>query len=258
MMSFDDLVLDDRSVQAMITENSYCGRGLGIGRNDKGHYVFVYFLTGRSTDSQNRGFVEKGGPNGIVRTAQVKKKKIPKKKRRLIIYTALAVKQVGDRRFAFATNGAQTETLLRLMKKETGFLGILGRWNHEPDQPNNTARISGMISFGEDGRSTPSATLSMIKCDPVLQVASRVSWPVNLNLDGGHMVTTYREDGKPLPPFEGLPFPIQLHGNARQIGQYFWSALPEKTKVSLVVRTFKRNGEVVSTFIKNGRGEPKG
>lgn len=262
MFAIDDLSDPPRNLDNCVTHNSYCGRGLGVGQNSKGEYFFIYFLTGRSADSQNRRFVAKSGSSAIIRTAQVRRKKIPKNKRRLIIYNALGIKDVKKTglRLAFATNGAQTDTLLSLVNKPKSFETVCGRWGHEPDKPNYTARISGMLVFDKDGINEPQAKLSMIK-----RMDSKgddkggvvhLQWEPNIHTLGScNMITTYKEDGKPLPPYEGPPFSFQIDGTAKQIGTEIWKSLPEKVRVALVVRTFKKNGQIVNTFVVNGRDE---
>ena len=130
------------SLENELKENSYPGRGIVIGKTPNGkHAVTAYFIMGRSENSRNRVFVEEG--EGI-RTEAFDPSKLVDPS--LIIYAPVRV--LGNK--TIVTNGDQTDTIYELMDKQQTFEQALRTREFEPDAPNYTPRISGIMHI-EDG-----------------------------------------------------------------------------------------------------------
>ena len=190
--------------------NSYPGRGIVIGKSADGKYaVTAYFIMGRSENSRNRVFVEDG--EGI-RTQAFDPSKLSDPS--LIIYAPVRV--LGNK--TIVTNGDQTDTIYELMDKQQTFEQALRTREFEPDAPNYTPRISGIMHI-DNG--TYNYAMSILK-NPVAGEA--------------HFIHTYMGDGNPLPSFEGEPKLVGLEGDIDTFTSLVWENLNEENKVSLFVR----------------------
>ncbi len=228
-----------------LQRNEYPGRVIVIGMNDKGALVIVYAIMGRTENSKNRLFELYGAGN--IRTVPIDASKV--KDPELIIYNALIdIKKNEDESFFIVTNGRQTDALADSIKSET-FSDILKKWKHEPDAPNYTSRISGLITAGKEMK--PTFSLSIIKADPVdPENNSRHSFfeilPVVPGI--GFCISTYNSNGNPLPAFEGEPFAVPLVGDIDKIAQTYWDTLNSLNKVALVVKVI--NPTLLTTMVK--------
>ena len=211
----------------LIRDNSYVGRGIVIGTTENGEKAAAaYFIMGRSENSRNRIFTEK---NGEVRTEpfDVSKVKDPS----LIIYNA--VRKLGDS--LIVTNGDQTDTVYDLMAEGKTFEEALRTREFEPDAPNFTPRISGIMHV-EDGNYDFS--MSILKSEdgnPDYCLRNTFSYP-NCPAGEGRFIHTYMEDGDPLPSFEGEPTKVDIKGDIDAFTELVWTNLNEDNKVSLFVR----------------------
>ncbi len=253
----------DHWVDEHLRKNPYPGRVIVIGQNGAGEPTVVYGIMGRSSDSRDRGFIhDPASPNDVVRTATASGRELPPEKAALVIYPAIAVKRLaGGRQAIFVTNGEQTQGLLDNVGNEDEFESVLSRYNYEPDKPNYTARISGMIAVNEKG-GWPKLTLSIItpdqndETDPPRAIRRTFS-DLEVKNGQGHMLTTYATDGNPLPAFQyGEPLPVPLFGGTEDIANFYWAALNEDNRVALVVRTFGNDGSPRDMHIIHGRGTP--
>ncbi len=224
--------------------NSYPGRGIVIGRSADGKYaVAAYFIMGRSSNSRNRVFVEDG--DGI-RTQAFDESKVEDPS--LIIYAPVRV--LGDT--TIVTNGDQTDTIYDGLKEGKTFEESLRSCEFEPDAPNYTPRISGIMDV-TGGRFTYS--LSILKTDngnP--EECNRFTFSYDNPLAGeGHFIHTYMKDGNPLPSFEGEPKFVSIEGDIETFSKKMWENLNLDNKVSLFVRfTDLGTGEVrTRIFNKN-------
>lgn len=211
-----------------LKENSYPGRGIIIGKSADGKFAVVaYFIMGRSENSRNRVFVEDG--NGI-RTQAFDPDKLTDPS--LIIYSPVRV--LGNK--TIVTNGDQTDTIFELMNNQLTFEQALRTREFEPDAPNYTPRISGIIK--SDPGKTFNYAMSIIKsADGNPDSCRRFTFTYNNPLNGeGHFIHTYMSDGNPLPSFEGEPKLISIAGNIDEFGNTLWSSLNCDNKVSLFVR----------------------
>ena len=203
--------------------NAYPGRGIVIGKSqDGGCAVVAYYIMGRSVHSRNRVFAEE--PDGIrTEAADPAKMEDPS----LIIYHP--VRQIG--RGLIVTNGDQTDTIRDFLEKGLPFEQALRTREFEPDGPNWTPRISGLLS--PDG----SYKLSILKAaDEAGTACLRQTFEYPGQAGLGHFLHTYQCDGSPIPSFEGEPTPVTIEGDIDAFTSSLWESLNQDNKVSLFVR----------------------
>ncbi len=206
-----------------LKSNAYPGRGIILGRCACGSSaVAAYWIMGRSENSRNRIFeaVEDG-----IRTRAFDESKMTDPS--LIIYHP--VRQVGDK--LIVTNGDQTDTIRDALLDGHCYRHALQTRTFEPDAPNYTPRISGVLLKNGDYK------LSILKSnngdpDSCLRYFFEYSDP---KPGEGRYISTYLGDGDPLPSFEGEPKAVKLEGNIDEFGEMLWNALNEDNKVSLFV-----------------------
>lgn len=222
------------SLEKEISSTSYPGRGIVLGRTADGEKaVIAYFIMGRSENSRNRIFVEDG--DGI-RTQAFDESKLQDPS--LIIYAPV-------RTFAestIVTNGDQTDTIVNLMACGRTFEQSLSAREFEPDEPNYTPRISGIVNVRTDGDARGeklSYTLSILKsANGNPKCCQRFTFDYAHPLQGeGHFIHTYMGDGNPLPSFEGEPTLVEIgNDDIDTFAEKIWNALNVDNKVSLFVR----------------------
>ncbi len=207
--------------------NSYPGRGIVIGRSPNGKYaVAAYFIMGRSTNSRNRIFVEDGAG---IRTQAFDPAKLEDPS--LVIYAPVRV--LGNK--TIVTNGDQTDTIYELMDRQQTFEQALRTRTFEPDAPNYTPRISGIMHVENGGYNYAMSILKSDNGDPAS--CRRFTFAYENPLPGeGHFIHTYIGDGDPLPSFEGEPVPIGMDDDIDAFTRTVWENLNEENKVSLFVR----------------------
>ncbi len=230
------------SLEAELRENAYPGRGIVIGKSKDGKYaVTAYFIMGRSENSRNRIFVEDG--EGI-RTKAFDEAKLSDPS--LIIYAPVRV--LGNK--TIVTNGDQTDTIYELMDKQQTFEQALRTREFEPDAPNYTPRISGIMHV-ENG--SYNYAMSILKSDNGNPAScNRYTYAYENPLDGeGRFIHTYLEDGNPLPSFEGEPKLVDIDGSIDSFTDKVWNSLNEDNKVSLFVRYINIEDGTYETRIVN-------
>ena len=215
------------SLENELKNNSYPGRGIIIGRSVDGtKAVTAYFIMGRSENSRNRVFVEDG--EGI-RTQAFDPSKLTDPS--LIIYAPVRV--LGNK--TIVTNGDQTDTIYEGMDKQLTFEQSLRSREFEPDGPNYTPRISGVMHI-ENG--TFNYAMSILKSNngnP--ESCNRYTFAYENPAAGeGHFIHTYKCDGNPLPSFEGEPKLVEVMDDIDEYTDLIWNSLNEENKVSLFVR----------------------
>ncbi len=230
------------SLEQDLKNNSYPGRGIVIGRSQDGKSaVTAYFIMGRSENSRNRIFVEEG--EGIRTEAYDPSKLVDPS---LIIYAPVRV--LGNK--TIVTNGDQTDTIYQGMDRQLTFEQCLRSREFEPDGPNYTPRISGILHV-EGGKF--SYALSILKSnhgDP--RQCNRYTFAYNDCVEGeGHFIHTYKQDGSPLPSFEGEPKLVAIPDDIDAFTQMLWESLNEENKVSLFVRYINIETEQYETRIRN-------
>lgn len=215
------------NIEQELKENSYPGRGIILGKTPDGtKAVAAYFIMGRSENSRNRIFVEDG--EGI-RTQAFDPSKLVDPS--LIIYAPVRV--LGNK--TIVTNGDQTDTIYEGMDKQLTFEQSLRSREFEPDGPNYTPRISGIMHI-ENGKYN--YAMSILKSsDGSTESCHRYTFAYeNPKAGEGHFIHTYQCDGNPLPSFEGEPKRIQIPDDMEAFTTLLWNSLNEDNKVSLFVR----------------------
>ena len=220
-------IMEMLSLAKELSSNAYPGRGIVIGKTKDGKKaVTAYFIMGRSSNSRNRVFVTEG--EGI-RTGAFDPSKLEDPS--LIIYAPVRV--LGNK--TIVTNGDQTDTIYEGMDKQLTFEQSLRSREFEPDGPNYTPRISGVMHI-ENG--TYNYAMSILKSNngnP--EACNRYTFAYENPVAGeGHFIHTYMHDGNPLPSFEGEPKLVEIDGDIDQFTDMVWNNLNQDNKVSLFVR----------------------
>ena len=215
-----------------LSSNAYPGRGIIIGRTKNGSAAVAYFIMGRSVNSRNRIFVPDG--DGIRTEAKDPSKLVDPS---LIIYSPVRV--AGDE--LIVTNGDQTDTIFDFVSAGKTFEQALDTRCYEPDEPNFTPRISGMLNETDGSYKLSILRRKGDECERVYRDYAAVPGV-------GHIIHTYDSDGSPIPSFSGEPVEAAIPDSIEEFTSTLWENLNEDNKVSLFVR-------YVSS--KNGIGETK-
>ncbi len=216
-----------QSLEGQLSNNPYPGRGIIIGKSKDGLFaVMAYFIMGRSENSRNRIFVEDG--EGI-RTQAFDPAKLSDPS--LIIYAPVRV--LGNK--TIVTNGDQTDTIYEGMDRQQTFEQALRSREFEPDAPNFTPRISGILHIENGGYNYAMSILKSSDGNPASCCRYTFAYENPLNGEG-HFIHTYMGDGNPLPSFEGEPKLVGVDGNIDEFADKIWNSLNEDNKVSLFVR----------------------
>ena len=215
------------SIEKELQGNAYPGRGIIIGKTPDGKKaVTAYFIMGRSENSRNRVFVEEG--EGI-RTQAFDPSKLTDPS--LIIYAPVRV--LGNK--TIVTNGDQTDTIYEGMDKQLTFEQSLRNREFEPDAPNYTPRISGIMHVDKGSYNYAMSILKSNTGDP--SSCNRYTFAYENPKSGeGHFIHTYMRDGNPLPSFEGEPKLVEIPDDMESFANMLWESLNEDNKVSLFVR----------------------
>ena len=215
----------------LLKGNPYPGRGIAVGKDR-----VYYFIMGRSENSRNRVFVET--EDGI-RTEAFDPKKL--KDPSLIIYHPVRRTPLG----LVVTNGDQTDTI----RDMGSFRKALMTREFEPDAPNYTPRISGIMHVGDGQFNYAMSILKSADGNP--DSVERFTFAYGTPINGfGHFIHTYMGDGNPLPSFEGEPKKVTIPNDLDEFADGLWNALNEDNKVSLFVRYIDiATGEAKSKII---------
>ena len=215
------------SLEQELKGNPYPGRGIVIGRSKDGKKaVTAYFIMGRSENSRNRIFVEDG--EGI-RTQAFDPAKMTDPS--LVIYAPVRV--LGNK--IIVTNGDQTDTIYEAMDKQMTFEQALRSREFEPDAPNYTPRISGILHIENGGFNFAMSILKSNNGNP--DACIRYTFAYENCLPGeGRFIHTYQGDGSPLPSYEGEPKLVEISDSLDDFAGMLWDSLNEDNKVSLFVR----------------------
>lgn len=231
-------------ISTLLKENEYAGRGIVIGTSpDKKNAVCAYFIMGRSENSRNRVFVKEGE---TLKTEPFDVSKVSDPS--LIIYNAVRKTE----KSLIVTNGDQTDTVYNLMSEGKSFKESLETREFEPDAPNFTPRISGILYF-ENGFKYEMSILKSIDKNGSDCCRYTYSYPSVAGL--GHFIHTYNCNGDPLPTFTGEPHRISIKNNIEEFANEIWESLNGDNKISLYVRyTDIETGKYTDKIInKNGR-----
>lgn len=219
-------IYEIKSMKDRIDGNPYVGRGIVIGKSSDGKKAATaYFIMGRSANSRNRVFTVK---NGEVFTEPFDASKVEDPS--LIIYAAI-------RKFEnklIVTNGDQTDTVYDGIVTGKSFSESLESREFEPDAPNFTPRISGMLTFGENDFKYEMSILKSLDENGSDCARYTFSYPSKAGL--GHFIHTYVTDGNPIPTFQGEPERVAIPDSIDEIADEIWNYLDENNKISLYVR----------------------
>ena len=230
-------------LKTLLSENSYPGRGIIIGKSADGKKaMFAYFIMGRSENSRNRIFERfEGG----MRTKAFDESKLSDPS--LIIYNPYLQLGTTD----IITNGDQTDTVYNFMKDGVSFEEALHTREFEPDAPNYTPRISGVLYYGF-AANIFHYKLSILKSNNGNPDACQRYFYSYNPLDGiGHFIHTYKCDGNPIPSFYGEPEEIEMPNSAKELADICWNNLNNDNKVSLFVREVPLDGSEATEIIIN-------
>ena len=216
-----------KSLAEELSSTTYPGRGIVIGKTPDGKKAAIaYFIMGRSENSRNRIFVKDG--EGI-RTEAFDPSKLEDPS--LIIYAPVRV--LGNK--TIVTNGDQTDTIYDLMDKQYTFEQALRTREFEPDAPNYTPRISGVLHFDNGSFNYAMSILKSNNGNP--EACNRYTFAYENPVAGeAHFIHTYMGDGNPLPSFEGEPTLVDVPDNMDDFADLVWNNLNNHNKVSLFVR----------------------
>ncbi len=215
------------SIENELKGNAYPGRGIVLGKTPDGSKaVAAYFIMGRSENSRNRVFVEEG--EGI-RTQAFDPSKMEDPS--LIIYAPVRV--LG--KDTIVTNGDQTDTVYDLMSEGKTFEESLRTREFEPDAPNYTPRISGIMHVEGGSYDYAMSILKSNNGNP--EACNRYTFSYSNPVNGeGHFIHTYMGDGNPLPSYEGEPTLVDVLDDINEYTELLWNSLNADNKVSLFVR----------------------
>ncbi len=228
-----------------LARNPYPGRGIVIGMSpDARRFAQVYWIMGRSANSRNRVFAAE---DDLVRTAPFDESKVEDPS--LIIYNCIR----SFSRCHIVSNGDQTDTLFDAMRSDSGFEEALSTRTFEPDAPNFTPRIAGVLDLDDPVHAYKLGILKAIANHA--GHCTRQFFAYETAIPGvGHCVTTYAGDGHPLPAFEGEPKMVELRDDIDEVLDLYWQALNEDNKVSLLVKFIDAESGETDLRIVNRHG----
>ncbi len=228
----------------LVRENAYVGRGIVIGKTADGSKAAVaYFIMGRSENSRNRVFIE-NGEEVIIKPFDESKVEDPS----LIIYSP--IKKFENK--LIVTNGDQTDTIFDYIKVGKTFEEGLETRQFEPDAPNFTPRISGMLTFGEADFTYKMSILKSADAEGSACNRYTFAYPAVKGL--GHFIHTYACDGNPLPTFQGEPERVAIPDKIDDLVKDIWENLNEENKISLYVRYIDlKTGNIENRMINKNK-----
>lgn len=213
-------------IKELLSSNTYPGRGIIIGKSDDAKKAVVaYFIMGRSDNSRNRVFIE-NGDEVIIHPFDASKVEDPS----LIIYSPIRVIENN----LIVTNGDQTDTVYDGIEAGMSFEQALTQREFEPDAPNFTPRISGMVTFDEGDFTYKMNILK--SADAQGSACNRFNYAYKALAGVGHFLHTYVCDGNPIPTFQGEPERVYIPSDIDEFTDAIWNSLNEQNKISLYVR----------------------
>lgn len=232
------------AMSALVKDNSYVGRGIVIGKTaDAKKAAIAYFIMGRSDNSRNRVFIEKG-EEVIIEPFDASKVEDPS----LIIYSP--IKKWENK--LIVTNGDQTDTIYDHIQAGKSFEQALETREFEPDAPNFTPRISGMLTFAENDFTYKMSILK--SADAQGSACNRYTFSYAATAGLGHFIHTYAGDGNPLPTFQGEPERVDIPNDIDVFLNDIWENLNDENKISIYVRMIDlTTGEIENRMINKNK-----
>jgi len=238
-MSFEEIVIKN---EKDLRENCYPGRGIIIGQSPNRQFLYqVYWIMGRSENSRNRVFEEDGY---FIKIKPFDESKVVDPS--LIIYHP--VKNVGNKHIV--SNGDQTDTIYSFLRNTHSVEDALFKRTFEPDEPNYTPRISGVIDLDDISNAY---LLSILKTEyNNAEYCRRIFFYYDKAISGfGHCIHTYQNDGNPIPSFYGEPYLVRLFNSSEEVMEHYWSLLNEDNKVAMLVKQIDIEKKSFKIIIKN-------
>lgn len=218
-------VYETEDIEKYLVKNNYPGRGIIIGKTQDARKVcLAYFIMGRSANSRNRVLQKE---NNVLYTKPFDENQVEDPS--LIIYAAL-------RKFenkCILTNGDQTDTIYEKVKEGQSFSDALKTREFEPDAPNFTPRISGMVTRREDDFAYEMSILK--SADELGSACNRFTFSYKSLAGVGHFIHTYEDDGAPLPTFQGEPRRVNIPDSIDEFTTKIWESLNKENKIALYV-----------------------
>ncbi len=239
-------VYEIKSVKECIFGNSYVGRGIVIGKTqDSQNAVFAYFIMGRSRNSRNRTFIEQSNGDVTIYPYDYEKVEDPS----LIIYSP--IRNIDNK--IIVTNGDQTDTIFDFLKDGKTFEEALETRCFEPDAPNFTPRISGIIDITNKDFSYKMSILK--SADQNGSACNRYTYSYETLPGLGHFIHTYQCDGNPVPTFCGEPKRVSIPNDIDELTSEIWENLNFDNKISLYVRYInldngKKESRIINKYSK--------
>lgn len=233
------------NITELIKDNEYVGRGIIIGKTPDGKKaVSAYFIMGRSANSRNRIFVE-NGDEVIIHPYDASLVEDPS----LIIYSP--IRKIDNK--LIVTNGDQTDTVYTALENGLSFSEALTSREFEPDEPNFTPRISGMLTFTEKDFTYEMSILK--SADAIGSACNRYTYSFSALPGLAHFIHTYVCNGNPIPTFQGEPERVATCDDIDAFTSELWEALNPDNKISLYVRytdllTGKTENRMINKFSK--------
>lgn len=237
-------IYEINDIGELIKDNAYVGRGIVIGKSANGkNAVFAYFIMGRSENSRNRVFEDKGEEITIY-PFDASKVEDPS----LIIYSP--VRKANNS--VIVTNGDQTDTIYDFLMAGKTFEQALETRCFEPDAPNFTPRISGVLDFKDNDFSYKMSILK--SADENGSACNRYTFNYTALNGLGHFIHTYNCDGNPIPTFTGEPERVAIPDNIDEFFDNIWANLNENNKISMYVRyTDLHSGKMQTKMINKNK-----
>lgn len=237
-------IYEAKTTGERVAGNPYVGRGIVIGKTSDGTKAAVaYFIMGRSENSRNRVFTSK---DGAIFTEPFDPAKVADPS--LIIYAALRTWE----NKLIVTNGDQTDTVYNALPEGKSFSDALATRAFEPDAPNFTPRISGMLTFENKDFSYEMSILKSLDAEGSDCARYTFSYPSKAGL--GHFIHTYVTDGNPIPTFQGEPERVVIPSDINAFAADIWANLNDQNKISLYVRyTDLVSGEIQEKIINKNK-----
>ena len=219
-------IYDLENIADILQKNTYPGRGIIIGKTANGKKAAIaYFIMGRSENSRNRIFIENGAEL-VIHPYDRSKVEDPS----LIIYSP--IRCLGNR--LIVTNGDKTDTIYEYIKQGKSFTDALSTRCFEPDAPNFTPRISGILYFSNRDFCYEMSILK--SADAKGSACNRYCYSFEPIAGVGHFIHTYLHDGNPIPTFCGEPERIEIPDDIDDFCNSIWENLNAENKISLHVR----------------------
>lgn len=229
------------NIGELIKDNEYVGRGIVIGKTADGKKAATaYFIMGRSENSRNRIFMEEGEDITIYPFDESKVEDPS-----LIIYHP--IRKTGNK--LIVTNGDQTDTIYDFVTAGKSFKEALETRQFEPDAPNFTPRISGMITF--DANDFVYSMSILKSMDAEGSECARYTFDYKPLKGLGHFIHTYECNGNPIPTFQGEPERVEIPDDIDEFAENLWNNLNEDNKISLYVRYIDLNDGSVQSVMYN-------